>query len=76
MMVAGLKLPVMQVTPLHVTAVAVKVTGESKPPAARMLTVVVPVVTVGVPAPLAPMLMGLGDAMISKEGSGAGATGW
>jgi hypothetical protein len=75
-MVAGLKLPVIQVTPLHVSLVAVKVTLESKPSATRMFTVVVPVVVVDVPAPIAPMLIGLGDAITSKDGSGAGATGW
>src|ERR1700691_6213965 len=64
-MVAGLKLPVMQVTPLHVSVVAVKLTGASKPPAVRTLTVAVPVVMVGVPAPAAPMVIGFVGAISS-----------
>ena len=74
-MVPGLKLPVMQVTPLQVSGVAVNVTAESNPPATRMVTVVVPVVMVGVPGPVAPMLIGLGDAISSKDGWGVGADG-
>src|SRR5271169_918022 len=70
--VAGLKLPVTSVIPFIVALVAVKVTGELKPPAARMLTVVTPVLMVGVPVPIAPMLIGLGEAITWKDGSGAG----
>ena len=60
-MVAGLKLPVISVTPFIVSLVADKVTGELKPPAVTMLTVVVPVVRVEVPVPIAPILIGLGE---------------
>src|SRR5277367_4327081 len=74
--VAGLKLPVMQVSLLHVSLVAVKATGELKPPATRTFTVVVPVVVGPVPVPSAAMLIGLGDAISSNDGWGAGATGW
>ena len=73
-MVVGLKLPEIQGVPLQVPLSAVKATGESKPSAAKTLTVVVPTV-MGVAAPKAAMLIGLGDATNSKEGSGAGATG-
>lgn len=77
--VAGLKLPVAQVCTvplaLHVSTGMDKVTGESKPSAASTLTVTVPVVIAGVPAPMAPMLIGFGDATNSNDGSGAGAIG-
>src|ERR1700735_688064 len=73
---AGLKLPVTQVSPLHVSLVAVKVTGELKPPATTTFTVVVAVVVGPVSVPIAPTLIGLGEAINSNEGVGAGAAGW
>jgi len=49
--VGGLKLPVIAITPFTVAGVAVNVTGELNPSATRMLTTVVPVVVVDVPVP-------------------------
>src|SRR5271157_4141609 len=72
--VLGLRLPVMQVTELHVALAAVNVTGESKPSATITFIVVVPVV-IGIALPMAPTLIGLGLGTSSKEGAGAGATG-
>src|SRR5215472_15364636 len=68
--VVGLKLPVR----VEFRLVAVRVTGESKPPAATTLTVVAPVATFDVPASML-MLIGLGVESSSNEGLGAGATG-
>jgi hypothetical protein len=68
----GMRLPVMVVMPI-ITLPAVRVTGESKPPAAMTEIVVVPVVVA--PA-VSLMVMGLGEAISSKEGVGAGVVGW
>src|ERR1700722_364693 len=74
--VAGLKLPVTQVSPLHVALMAVRATAELKPPATKTFTVVVAVVVGPVPVPIAPTLSGLGEAISSNEGVGSGAAGW
>jgi hypothetical protein len=73
--VAGLKLPVMVWALSEVSLAAVKVTGESKPSAATTLTVVVALGAAGALLPIAPTLTGLGEAISSNEGVGAGGTG-